>query len=68
MKTEPLYDALAVNIETSKVRIFGQNKTLKNAEAISMMAIMRRGLDEEFYVEAPAGKFKEGDIYKSDAN
>lgn len=60
----PLFDALAVNIKTGKVRIFGQNKTLVNAEAISKMAIMRRGLDEEFYVEAPAGKYKEGDKWE----
>ena len=60
---EQLYDALAVNIETNKVRIFGENKTLPNAEAISAMAVMRRGLDEEFYAEAPAGTYKEGDTW-----
>lgn len=63
-ETEQLYDALAVNIKTNKVRIFGQNKTLANAKAISSMAIMRRGCDEEFYVEEPAGKFKEGDTWE----
>lgn len=56
-----LYDALAVNIKTGLVRMFGENKTLSNAEAISAMAVMRRGCDVEFYVEAPAGKYKEGD-------
>lgn len=66
MKTdhkEPLFNAIAINIKTNKVRIFGTNKTLRNAEAISGMAIMRRGLEEEFYAEAPSGKYKEGDSY-----
>lgn len=58
------YDALAVNIETKKVRIFGEKKTLPNAEAISAMAVMRRGCDEEFYTEVPHGQYKEGDIYE----
>lgn len=39
-------------------------KTFENAEAISKMAIMRRGLDEEFYAEVPTLTYKEGDIYK----
>lgn len=59
-----LWDAIAVNIETQVVRLFGQNKTLSNAEAISKMAIMRRGCDEDFYAEVPAGTYKDGDIYK----
>lgn len=59
-----LYDAVAVNIETRVVRLFGQNKTLANAEAISRMAIMRRGCDEDFYAEVPAGTYKEGDKWK----
>ncbi len=58
-----LYDAIAINNETNRIRIFGSNLTLPNAEAISAMAIMRRGCDEERYSEVPAGKFKEGDIY-----
>lgn len=62
---EPLYDAIAVNIETSEVRLFGEGKTKDNAEAISKMAVLRRGCDEEFYTEVPTGTYKEGDLYKS---
>lgn len=58
-----LYDVIAVNLTTHKIRMFGENKTLDNAEAIVAMAVMRRGVDEEFYKEVPAGKYKEGDTY-----
>jgi hypothetical protein len=61
-----LWDAIAVDHKTRKVRIFGEKKTLANAEAISAMAVMRRGCDEEFYTEVEAGTYKEADIYKSE--
>lgn len=56
-----LYDVMAVNIADSTVRVMATNKTLENAEAIVSMAVMRRGVDEEFYCEEPAGKYKTGD-------
>lgn len=59
-----LFDVLAVNIDSAKIRFFGQRKTKANAEAIENMAIMRRGVDEEFYVAVPTGKYKEGEIYE----
>lgn len=61
--TEPLFDVVAVNIQTNKVRFMAQGKTLRNADAIVGMAVHRRGVDEEFYTEVPAGKLKEGDDY-----
>lgn len=66
--TPLLWDAIAVNLETSKVRLFGESKTLENAQAISAMAIMRRGLDEEFYAEVHTGTYKEGDKYIAGKN
>jgi len=62
-KTEPLFDVVAVNIQTNNVRFMAQGKTERNAEAIVNMAVHRRGVEEEFYTEVPAGKFKEGDDY-----
>ena len=59
-----LYDVVAVNLKTNKVRIFGQNKSERNADAIINMAIMRRGVDEEFYTTAKPGQYKEGDCYQ----
>lgn len=67
MKTEKLYDVVAVNIETSIVSsLMAADKTLPNAEAIVSMAVMRRGgVGEEFFVEVPAGKYKAGDKYEN---
>ena len=62
--SEELYDVVAVDRETSKVRFMAQGKTERNAEAVLKMAVMRRGLDEEFFAEVPAGKYKEGDLWK----
>jgi hypothetical protein len=64
-KYEHLWDAIAVDRKTSKVRIFGAGKTKNIAEVISKLATMRLGFDVEFYTETPAGKFKDGDIYKT---
>ena len=60
---DTLYDTVAVNHKTQKVRILGERKTLANAEAIERMAIFRRWLDEEFYAVVPTGKYKEGDTW-----
>lgn len=67
MKTETkqdFYDVIAVNIEDSSISMMGEGKTMPNAEAIEKMAIMRRGVDECFYVIVPAGQYKGGDTYK----
>jgi hypothetical protein len=56
-----MYDVIAVNMTTHKVRLLGENKTERNADAIEMMAVARLGCDEEFFTKAPTGKYKEGD-------
>ena len=56
-----MFDVIAVNMETHKIRLIGENKTERNAEAIEMMAVGRRGVDEEFFVTVPHGEYKEGD-------
>lgn len=58
------YDVVAVSQKTSKVRLIGENKTKENAEAIETMAVIRRGVDEEFFATVPAGMYKEGDKYR----
>lgn len=60
---EQLFDVVAVDNSTNKVRFMAQGKTLANAEAIVSMAVMRRGLNEEFFTEVSTGKFKEGDEF-----
>lgn len=59
-----LYDVVAVNMDTRRVTaLYAERKTLRNAEAIVTMAVMRRGVDEEFYAEVPSGSLKMGDTY-----
>ena len=56
-----MYDVIAVNMATHRVRLLGESKTERNADAIEMMAVMRLGCDEEFFTRAQAGKYKDGD-------
>ena len=63
-----MFDVVAVTIKTRKVRLLAENKTERNAEAVVKMAVMRRGVEEEFYTEVPAGKYKDGDTYHSGRN
>lgn len=66
MSSERLYDVVAVDLDTAKVSaLFGERKSRAAAEAIVEMAVMRRGVDTQFYAEVPTGKFKVGDKYRS---
>ena len=63
-----LYDVLGVNLGGREgpqysVRFMAQGKTLQNAEAIVRMAVYRRGVEEEFFVEVPTGSYNEGEIW-----
>ncbi len=58
---EPLLDVIAVQHDTKRIRLIATGKTEGNAEAIVMMAVMRLGVDEEFFDTAPTGKYRDGD-------
>lgn len=62
----PVFDTVAINRKTNKVRIFERGKEYGNAEAIMKMAIMRRGLDEELYAVTTPGLYEEGDKWHGD--
>lgn len=47
MTNEPLYDVIAV--ETDAERLMAQNKDRRNAEAIMNFAVMRRGVEGEYF-------------------
>lgn len=64
-ESKHLWDCVAVNLKTNKVRILERNKTLENAEVFNRIAVCRRGVDEEFFVKTVAGKFNDGDVYAS---
>lgn len=59
-----LFDVCEVNIEDRTVRLLATDKDERNAEAVVMMAVARRGCDEAFYSSAPAGKYKDGDKWE----
>jgi hypothetical protein len=64
MSTEAVrWDVLAVNLETYEVRVIARDKDQRNAEAIVAMAVLRCGLNEEFFTRHFAGKFNDGDDY-----
>lgn len=51
---EKLFDVVAQNIKTGEQRFIARGKSEENADAIVMMAVMRRGVDEEFFAAIPA--------------
>lgn len=59
---QPLFDVVAVTIQTGRMRILAERKTEDNAEAIVKMAVIRRGVEVEFYKTVPTGTVKEGDV------
>lgn len=48
-----LYDVVAVNIRTGVQRVMATNKSAANADAFISLAVVRLGVDEEFYQAAP---------------
>ena len=46
---EQNYDVVAVNIKTGATRLIAEDKTLPNAEAVVKMAVLRLGVETEFY-------------------
>ncbi len=53
-RTTDRFDVIATNIATGARRILERNKDESNAEAIVRMAVMRRGVESEFYSVVPA--------------
>ena len=49
IKNGKMFDVVAVNLDTKEERVIAANKTEKDAEAIISMAVMRRGVDKEFF-------------------
>ena len=56
MPKEKLFDVVATNIKTGKKRFIAQDETEGNADAIVNMAVMRRGVDEEFFTAEQQGQ------------
>ena len=63
----PVFDVVAVNLKTKKVRMIAECKTGANAEAIETMAVIRRGVEEEFFSVISHGEYKDGDKWRGRA-
>ena len=61
---DKLYDIVGVNIKTGTVRIMAREKTHENADEFVKMAVMRRGVDEEFFSEVIHGQYEDGDKWE----
>ena len=57
------FDVVAVDLKTHAVRLMANDITESNAQAVIKMAVIRRGVENEFFVEAPVGKYKDGDAW-----
>jgi hypothetical protein len=47
------FDVIAVDMKTLAERVIAEDKTEENAEAVMKLAIMRRGVEQEFYTIRP---------------
>ena len=56
-------DVIAVSLDDSSVRLMAADLSEKNAEAVIYMAVLRRGVDSEFFVAVPSGSYTEGEQY-----
>jgi len=65
--TDRYFDVVGINLATKQVRLMDTHKTLKNANAIMEMAVIRRGVEGEFFAVVPEGLYAEGDLWKGGA-
>lgn len=56
---EAAFDVVAVNIKTNAHRFLAEGKTLCDAHAVMDIAIMRHGVDVEFYKVVAAGTYSD---------
>lgn len=61
---EARYDVVAVDLESSDVRVLTVDRTYSDADVFVRMAVMRRGVDEEFFAAVPTGRYRDGDKWK----
>ena len=55
------FDVLAVSLDRNHaVRILDRNRTAEDAKASMHMAVLRRGVETEFFAVVPAGSYADG--------
>ena len=58
-----LYDVISVNRATGDIDLVSKGRTEADSEAIVKMAVRRRGIDRDFFVQVEGGKYKAGDVW-----
>lgn len=58
------FDVVAVDLNTNKVRVIDESGTEDDARAVVKMAVMRRGVDREFFATTAAGSYSENDDWE----
>ena len=58
-----LFDVIAVELDLNTVRLMNEGLLWGEAEAVVNLAVLRRGVDSEFFVAAKTGTYQTGDIY-----
>lgn len=58
------YDVLGVNLKTRIVRVMGKDLNESDADAFERMAVLRRGVEEEFFVTVPHDFYANGDRWE----
>lgn len=53
---DPIYDVVAVNLKTLEERVMERGLSADNADAYIMFAVMRRGVETEFYKSVLSAK------------
>lgn len=52
MSAAPLFDVFGVSLKGPRVeRLMAENLTEENADAYVMMAVVRRGVEDEFFIK-----------------
>ena len=57
------FDVVGVDVSSLEVRVLAEGKLAASAEGIVSMAVMNLGVEEEFFADVPAGKYKDGDTW-----
>lgn len=58
-------DVVAVDLKTHLVRVLARRLGAADADAYVNMAVLRRGVEQEFFADAPAGQYADGDKWAS---
>jgi hypothetical protein len=55
---------LKQNLDENKTAMLRHGRTITEPEAVIEMAVMRRGIETEFYAEVESGAYKDGDEWR----